>query len=120
MADRNEGIIISGRGSLAADQVAVGRKARAEMTVTGSTNDLRELQEKVEALLLVLKRHKAQLVQADEVMDAASTCAHEIASGKPNKLTMTTLLDAIGARAKSLTEVVSAVAAVKNLVAAFL
>jgi hypothetical protein len=123
MVDRNEGIIVSGRGSLTADQVAVGRKARAQKTVSGdalAADALRELQEKVEALVLALKQHEAELPQAHELTDAAEGVAREIGGGKPNKLTVTALLDAIAARAKSLTDVVSAVAAVKNLVAAFL
>jgi hypothetical protein len=90
------------------------------MTVSGSADDLQELRQKLEALMVMLKEHEVKLAQPGEVMDAAGTCAREIADGKPNKLTLTTLLDAIGARAKSVTEVVSAVAAVKNLVAALL
>ena len=122
MATRNEGIVISGRGSLTADQVAVGRNAHAEKIVSGPEGEqaMRDLQAKIEALLLVLKEHQAKIPQAHEAMDAATTVAQEVAGGKPNKLTVAALLDGIATRAKSVSEVVSTVSAVKALFAAFL
>jgi uncharacterized protein YqeY len=107
---RNEGIIVTG-GTVSADQIAVGRNARAVKKSIGAVQDKGrdEVAEALEALVAVLQEHAAQLDDVEELLDATRTVADELAKEKPNKRTVGAVLASIGDAARNLVSVVSAV-----------
>jgi uncharacterized protein YqeY len=107
---RNEGIIVTG-GTVTADQIAVGHKARAVKKSIGAVGDRGrdEVAQALEELVRVLQAHAAQLDDAEELLDASRTVADELAKEKPNKRTVGAVLASIGEAAGNLVSVVSAV-----------
>jgi hypothetical protein len=121
---RNEGIYQSG-GSIQADQIAVGRNARAAK-ILNVTNDvleqkgLQEIRDKLDELLKVIIEHANSLDAPDEVLDSTEIVAKELAKDKPNKLTVTGVLTGIADGVKSVASIATAAEALRKAVALFL
>jgi hypothetical protein len=102
MADgRNEGIYVTG-GSFTAQNVAVGRGARAYTVAT----DLRarghdDVAERLEELVQQLEAHADQVPDIDDVRGATRTVTEELAKERPNKTTVTGVLSGISDSVRS-------------------
>ena len=114
----NQGIIITG-GTINSEQVAVGANAKAEKIVHGEQNaqmiqiiiDFRKELEKLAALA-----KENENVLSLQVRDAISAARLEADKEKPNKVVISSILDGIHGGAKGITDIASAIIALKKLV----
>jgi hypothetical protein len=107
----NSGIYVAGQGSINADQIAVGRYARAQKVVLDAGSDLerrgwKDVQQKLEQLLAVASEKAGEIKDGDEVMTAVEQVAVELKRDKPSRLTVKSLLDGIAEHAGSVTPAV--------------
>ena len=120
----NEGIIITG-GTINAQQLAVGRHAKAFQTITQAEDALAqkglvEIQAKLDALKEALTQNGGSLQNQDEVMGATEQVAQELTKEKPNKLAVVGILSGIAQSVNSVTAVATAVHGLTAAVSAFL
>lgn len=116
----NEGMIVSG-GSVKANQIAVGRNASIKVAYAGRSLEakgLREVKDKLDELLVAVSAHTGPGPQREELMRSTEVVATELSKQKPNKLTITSILDGIASSVKSVTSIVSASEALKAVVSA--
>jgi hypothetical protein len=81
---------------------------------------LPEVLERLNKLGKALKLHTDSLENHDEIVDSANKVAEELHRDKPNKLTITAILNGIAEGVKSVTGIATAVEALKRAVAAML
>jgi hypothetical protein len=108
MADINSGVSISG-GTINADQFAAGQNARAykgESSMTPSA-ELQHIYAKLDELEKAIQRHGADLERPDDLMSAAKAVKVELASEKPNKITVTSILSGIAESVRSIASIAS-------------
>jgi hypothetical protein len=120
----NEGAYITG-GSIKAEQVAMGRQARATKIVNAADDALEqkgltEIRNKLDELLRAISAQADSLDNRDEVLDSTETVAKELAKDKPNKLTITAVLSGMAESAKTVAGVATAVQALRSAVLLFL
>jgi len=116
----NEGIVVYG-GSVTAKQIAVGRNANIKVVEAGRSLEakgLREVKDKLDALLAAVSAHAGPAPEREQLMHTTEAVATELAKEKPNKLTITSILDGIASSVKSVTSIVSASEALKAVVTA--
>jgi hypothetical protein len=120
----NQGIRQTG-GEIRAHNTGEGENV--SITETGSTENaairarsLPEVRERLNELEKVLKLHADSLENHDEIVDSANKVAEELHRDKPNKLTITAILNGIAEGVKSVTGIATAVEALKRAVAAML
>ena len=119
----NEGIVVSGRGSVTARQIAVGRRASLIVVEAGrtlETRGLREVKEKLELLATAVAAHVGPASEREQLTGSTEAVAAELKKDKPNKLTIMSVLEGIASSVKSVTSIVSASEALKAAVMAFL
>jgi hypothetical protein len=121
--DQGARIVISGKGRLDAEVVAVGYKARAEKIVSAAgaaldAKGLEEVHEKLDALLAALNQHGDKLPFPKPVFVLAERIAGELSGAKPDRLTLRSFLGAIAEEAKSVGEIAAAALSLKDLVGA--
>ncbi len=112
-----EGIYQTG-GSIQADQMAVGRYAKAEKVIKAAGDALQdkkleEITQRLNELFQALKQNIDQLENSEDMVRATEQVAQELASDKPNKLTLKGIIDGIVEGAKSVTSVVNTATALK-------
>jgi hypothetical protein len=118
---RNDGLIVSGNGSVRADQLAVGRQASIKVVMAGqvlTNRGLQDVKDKLDELIRVISAHPEGPSQQEELIRSADIVADELAKPKPNKLTITSILDGIANSMKSVAGIVSASEALKAAVTA--
>jgi hypothetical protein len=113
----NEGVIIT-NGKIIADQIAVGRNARAIKNANEALTQksMQEIQSRLDELVQALNNHASALEDPEEVRDSTEVVAKELAKDKPNKLTIKAVLDGIASRVQSVTAIAVAVEALKNAI----
>ena len=113
----NEGLIITG-GTINADQVAVGKYARAIKNANEALaqKGMQEIQVRLDELVQALNNHASALENPDEVRDSTEVVAKELSKDKPNKLTITAVLNGIASSVQSVTAIAVAVEALKNVI----
>jgi hypothetical protein len=116
----NEGIYQTG-GSINADQLAIGRNASISKTINAAAQSLdqkglQEIKEKLQALYEALETDGGSLKNAGEVMESTEVVAKELSKDKPNKLTLTGVLDGILGAVKSVTSITGAVNLLKKAI----
>lgn len=121
---KNEGIYMTG-GTINAEQIAVGRKARATKIVSSANQaleqkGLQEVRDKLDELVNALTTHADALDNPDEVLDSAEVVAEELSKDKPNKLTLTAILSGIASSVQSVTAIATAVDALKHAITLFM
>jgi hypothetical protein len=114
-------IVVSGKGRISADVVAVGSNAKAEKTVhtvgsAPSAQDIQNLHEKLDALITLVKMHRERLPDREAAEQLTERLGTELERDKPDKLTLKSLLAAIAEEAKPVVEIVGAVASLKSLI----
>lgn len=119
-SDTNKGIQVSG-GTFNADNVAVGDSAKAYKTVYAADKmseqeKWQEIHEKLDELEKALNAHAASLNNPDEVRGSTAVVAEELSKDKPNKLTITSVLNGIADSVKSVTVIAVAVEALRNAI----
>jgi len=117
---KNEGIYMTG-GTINAEQIAVGRKARATKIVSSANQaleqkGLQEVRDKLDELVNALTTHADALDNPDEVLDSAEVVADELSKDKPNKLTLTAILGGIASSVQSVAAIATAVDALKHAI----
>jgi hypothetical protein len=122
MGKQGAKIIVSGRGNITADVIAVGYKARAQKTVemAGAALDekgLIEAHAKLDELMTALKQHGDELADPQPLFGLAERIAGEISRDKPDKLTLKSFLGTIAEEAKSVGEIAAAALSLKDIVA---
>jgi hypothetical protein len=110
---RNEGISMSG-GRIDAAALAVGRKARAINPTAAAQHALEErghheIANRLAALMHLLETHAAQLDNPDELKTTTETIAAELTNDKPNRITVTGLLNGLADGVRSVTSLTTAV-----------
>lgn len=120
----NEGLIQTG-GKIEADQIAVGHNARAirylsEATETLEQAGLLEIQTMLAHLIRVLEEHAGSLPNRDEIISSAEIVTKELSKEKPNKLTVTSVLEGIAGSAKSVTVIATAAQALRSAITTLL
>lgn len=123
--NRNEGIYVTGGGSLRADQIAVGRNAKATKILNTAEGQLAEkglteVRDKLDELLQAINAHAGSLSNPDEVLDSTEVVAKELAKDKPNKLTVMGVLNGIADNVKSVAGVATAADSLAKAVMLFL
>jgi hypothetical protein len=105
-------------GNVIADQIAVGRYARATKNANEALTQkgMREIQVRLDELVQALNNHASALENPEEVRDSTKVVAKELAKDKPNKLTLKAVLDGIASSVQSVTAVAMAVEALKHAV----
>ncbi len=121
---KNEGINISG-GTIKADQLAVGRNARATKIVSSAgevldQKGLQEIRDKLDELVNALTTHADALENPDEVLDSTEVVAQELSKDKPNKLTLTAVLSGIASSVQSVAAIATAAEALKHAITLFM
>jgi hypothetical protein len=124
MSEINEGMIISGSGSVKFEKIdvlAVGSGAKAHKIVNGTgealpSKDLQEIQKKLEELTSALAAHRIQLENREDVENSVKSVAAELEKEKPNKLTVTSILSGIATAVSSATGIATAAEALKAAV----
>ena len=116
----NEGIQISGSGTLKARNLAVGRHASVTETHGGNAGPAEEVQKQVSAFLQALAQHKSDLLEHEDVAEAAKAVEAEALKEKPNRLTLKSLMDGITTAVKSVSGMAVAAEALKMAVVALL
>ncbi len=121
---KNEGIYMTG-GTINAEQIAVGRKARATKIVSSANQaleqkGLQEVRDKLDELVNALTTHADALDNPDEVLDSAEVVAEELSKDKPNKLTLTAILGGIASSVQSVAAIATAVDALKHAITLFM
>lgn len=93
MADTNRGFIVSG-GTIKADQIVGGENAKGYKYEgsKASQADLQHIYTKLDELEKEMQGHGAELRQPEDLISAAKTVKAELASEKPNKLTVMSIL----------------------------
>ncbi len=117
---KNEGIYMTG-GTINAEQIAVGRKARATKIVSSANQaleqkGLQEVRDNLDELVNALTTHADALDNPDEVLDSAEVVADELSKDKPNKLTLTAILGGIASSVQSVAAIATAVDALKHAI----
>ncbi|HLX59102.1 MAG TPA: hypothetical protein VKR83_18945 [Ktedonobacteraceae bacterium] len=121
---KNEGIYITG-GAINADQIAVGRNARA-MKIVSSANEalerkgLQEIRDRLDELVNALTTHADALENPDELLDSAEVVAEELSKEKPNKFTLTSILSGIASSVQSVATIAAAAEALKHAITIFM
>lgn len=121
---KNEGIYMTG-GTINAEQIAVGRRARATKIVSSANQaleqkGLQEVRDKLDELVNALTTHADALDNPDEVLDSAEVVAEELSKDKPNKLTLTAILSGIASSVQSVAAIATAVDALKHAITLFM
>ena len=121
---KNEGIYMTG-GTINAEQIAVGRKARATKIVSSANQaleqkGLQEVRDNLDELVNALTTHADALDNPDEVLDSAEVVADELSKDKPNKLTLTAILGGIASSVQSVAAIATAVDALKHAITLFM
>jgi len=114
---RNEGIVQSG-GSIAATNIAVGRKATISQGQAIDPDALQGVQRQLAKLLEALEKNGQEIGNREEVVQAAQTAKDELAKEKPSHLTLKSLLNGIADSVKSVSSIATAVEGIKLAVAA--
>jgi hypothetical protein len=120
---RDAKIVVSGKGRITAEALAVGYQARAEKTASAARDaldakGLAEARDKLDALMAALDQHSGRLRDPEPVFGLAERVAQELGRKKPDKLTLKGLLAAIADEAKSVAKIATAALSLKDLVAA--
>lgn len=120
----NKGIQVSG-GTFNAVNVAVGDSAKVYETVytadkMSEQEKWQEIHERLDELEKALNAYAASLDNPDEVRDSTAAVAEELSKDKPNKLTITSVLNGIADSVKSVTVIAVAVEALRNAIAALM
>ena len=120
----NEGIIQSG-GTIIADQIAVGANAEVIKIVNTASEvleqkGLQEIRNKLAELLAAVSSQANALKNRDEVLDSTKIVAQELSKEKPNKFTITAILDGIANGVKSIPNIIAIAQALKSAVEVFL
>jgi hypothetical protein len=116
----NEGISITG-GSINAEQIAVGRYARAEKVINSASQVLddrkyHDISQKLQALLEALKQNSDHLNNKDEMIETTEKVATEIIHKQPNKTIIQALINGIIDGAKLVGPVLKAANDLKDTV----
>ena len=112
-------------GSINADQMAVGRSAQATK-ILSTANDaleqkgLTEIRDKLDELLKEITAHADSLHNPDEVLDSTKAVAEELSKDKPNKLTITGILNGIVESVGSIARIATAADSLAKAVMLFL
>ena len=117
MGDTNRGFIVSG-GTIKADQIVGGENAKG-YKYEGSKESQAELQHiyaKLDELEKAIQRHGAELQRPDDLMNAAKAVKAELASEKPNKITVTAILSGIAESVRSIASIASLAETLKTAV----
>lgn len=115
----NEGIIVTG-GSLHADKIAVGRRARIvshALQLTGESliqSGHHELAERLEELRVALREHQEELPDPIAAADSAEAVATELAKQRPIMSVLRKLLAGLSNAAGPVTAVADAVTALQR------
>lgn len=120
----NEGIIITG-GTIKAEQVVVGKNASAVKIMSTAKESLEqkglhEIWDKLEQLEKTLNTYGSTLENRDEINGAAKEIAKELSKEKPNKITVTGILEGVANGVKSVANIATSVEALKKVIMAFL
>lgn len=120
----NEGIIMTG-GTIKAEQVAVGKNAHAVKIMSAAKESLEqkglhEIWDKLEQLEKTLNTYGSSLGNRDEIDGATKEIAKELSKDKPNKITVTGILEGVANGVKSVANIATSVEALKKVVMAFL
>lgn len=112
-------------GTINAEQLAVGRRARAVKIVSSADQaleqkGLQEIREKLDELVNILTENADALENPDEVLDSTEAVAEELSKDKPNKLTLTAILSGIASSVQSVAVLASAVDALKHAITSFM
>src|SRR5437660_11093863 len=92
----NEGII-NINGKIKAEQMVAGKGARAIQNVNKASaqDPMREIQTRLDELMQALDEHAGALENPEEVRGSTKAVAEELSKDKPNKLTITSVLNGI-------------------------
>lgn len=117
MGDVNSGVSISG-GTINADQFAAGQNARAYKCESSMLPqaDLQHIYAKLDELEKSIQRHGEELQRPDDLTSAAKAVKAELASAKPNKITVMSLLGGIGEAVRSVTSIATMVETLRTAV----
>ena len=121
---RNEGISMSG-GRIDAGALAVGRHARATNVVEAAGQTLTERGQaevagRLADLVRQLEEHASRLDNADELRETTEAVATELAKDRPNRITVTSLLDGLAKGVGSVASLTTAVQALAQAAIAIL
>jgi len=114
-------IVISGKGRMSADVVAVGGNAKARKIVhnagdTPTSPQIQELQEQLKTLATLIQTHGDRLPDREAAAQLTDRLDTELKKAEPDKLTLKSLLAAIAEEAKPVVEIVGALASLKGLI----
>lgn len=116
---KNEGIVQHG-GTINAEQLAVGRGAKAVKMVKGGvisdSDDFKEIKESLEKLIKAVNENSSSLDNQSEIVNSTEVVVKELSKEKPNKLTVTAILDGIANGVKSVTSIAAAALGLKSCV----
>jgi len=120
---KNEGIVQHG-GTINAEQLAVGRGAKAVKVIKGGvisdSDEFKEIKEHLEKLIKAVNENSSSLDNQSEIVNSTEVVVSELSKEKPNKLTVTAILDGIANGVKSVTSIASAALGLKSCVEKFL
>ncbi len=122
--NRYEGIYVAG-GSFQADQVAVGRNAKATKILNTAEDQLTqkgmtEVRDKLAELLQAINTNADSLNNPDEVLGSTEVVANELAKDEPNKVTVMGVLNGIAENVRSVAGVATAADSLAKAVMLFL
>lgn len=109
----NEGIHMTG-GRIDAGALAVGAHAQATNITTAAEQALSdrghaELAARLAEVVRLLETHAAQLDNPDEIKETTETVATELTKPKPNRITLTGLLNALATGVRPVADLATAV-----------
>ena len=116
----NSGIIVNG-GSVTADVLAVGNRAKASMSVSKAADRLQaegqsDIKLKLQQLLSALDVNSESLKDPDGTFEMTHRIASELSKSKPDKITVKSLITQIVEETKSIAEIASAAVAFKDVI----
>jgi translation initiation factor 2B subunit (eIF-2B alpha/beta/delta family) len=121
MGKTNRGMQVSG-GMIHAEVIAGGENAKATK-YEGSKRAEAELQSiyaKLAELEKAIMANAAELKQSDELIDATRQVRKELASAKPNKVTVTSVLHGISQSVQSVAAIAELAKAVQEAISGFM
>ena len=117
--NNNEGIV-QHNGTINAGQLVVGSASKAVKVIKGGelfdSEVFKEINEKLNELLKTVNENSSQLDNQSEIVSSTEVVVNELSKEKPNKLTITAILEGIANGVKSVNSIGSAALGLKSCV----
>lgn len=111
----NEGVIVSGSGTVHSEVLAVGRGAQATKHA-GPDDAIRQFQAQLASLHRLIEEQSALLAEPERLKEAVTAVEQEAARERPSGFAIASILEAVARSAGSVTAIASAASELKVLV----